>query len=109
MHTVYLEYFQLEESTSLDSKAPISVLTWNPHSNGSIAAVAFGDSVKGIDVRSFKLVSSGCVYLFGLFHLEESSESVFPESAIWLQANKLGLFNFETVTVKARGLFCILI
>lgn len=55
VHIVSVESsLKLEESTLLDSKAPISVLTWNPHSNGSIVAVAFGDSVKGIDVRSLE-------------------------------------------------------
>ncbi|VDN21272.1 unnamed protein product [Gongylonema pulchrum] len=38
-----------------ESKTPISALTWNPHTNGNTVAVAFDDSVKGIDTRSLEL------------------------------------------------------
>ncbi|VDN29253.1 unnamed protein product [Gongylonema pulchrum] len=41
-------------TSSLKSKTPISALTWNPHTNGNTVAVAFDDSVKGIDTRSLE-------------------------------------------------------
>ncbi|CAG9532797.1 unnamed protein product [Cercopithifilaria johnstoni] len=45
---------KIESSTSIDGKTPISASVWNPHSNGSILAVAYDTLVKGVDVRSFQ-------------------------------------------------------
>ncbi|EJD75065.1 hypothetical protein, variant [Loa loa] len=45
---------KIENSTSVDSKAPISASVWSPHSNGSTLAIAYDASVKGIDIRSLQ-------------------------------------------------------